>query len=957
VPAENPTTASFELNVLARVRLDVAPVPNDVWRTLPFHEETLHLGAAGAIQAALHRVDVEHASAAVVVQGAAGTGKTHMLGWLREQVRRQGGYFVLVSPPIADDFWPWVVRSIVDGLTRLEDDGGTQLQQLLRRWRSHVATRIMGPGFASAGVTRIELDRFVDGMRMHDPSISVQGESAMRALVLLDSDDIMQQDVGYAYLTGERDAELNERVAWGITPLTQAPRDLATDLSRLLAPTGVTVVAVDQVAVALAQTVRSVPQHQSWPKSDAADQLAAGLAELHQTFQRALVVTTCNPGTWEFLRARMPATAVDQFRVAPSLHAVPSAEVAHSLVARRLTAQFAAVGFVPPYPTWPVRYSAFTGAAGWRARPLLRAIGDHIARCVREGRVTELEQFDSVGVSSREDRPVLPDGHDEVFRALDTRFAALRLRANVAGALRPETEDQMMGPLLRAGLTAWMLERQDGSTYVEDATNAGGHQVHARLRTTGFSADRQWSFRAIAASRPAAAMVRLRSAALSAGLTQTDARRKLFVLRNTSWPQGPILQRTLQSFRDSGGQVLTVSYEDLQTLAALRDLVTEVPAHLHAWLTVRRPAHTVELFRHTLPRLADDVDDVVPHEPGAGSSEPALRLDTGNGNPGLLTVESLRHGVITIAGSGSGKTSLINRVIEHCVLRGVSVIVLDPAGSLTELPAGKTATPSRLEDDGRPDTNVGAELVRWSPVMTGEYPLWFSPLPDFSKVDEPDQYDELVDTVVASLAPLAGLDSTTADAYRGRILLREAVHICAQRDRTSIHDLIEVLAELPHAISDVPADQVTLRGLAQKLLAATATDRRLGADRRPTDLSDLLEPPPGSQARVSVIDLSNLPSQGQQQFATTLHTALFTWIRAHPANGRPLSGLLYTNDAETIAPAGAMTASTRSMLALASQGRRYGFGLVYSTSALNDLNPLARREIAVTIDQSQDPAP
>jgi DNA helicase HerA-like ATPase len=61
--------------------------------------------------------------------------------------------------------------------------------------------------------------------------------------------------------------------------------------------------------------------------------------------------------------------------------------------------------------------------------------------------------------------------------------------------------------------------------------------------------------------------------------------------------------------------------------------------------------------------------------------------------------------------------------------------------------------------------------------------------------------------------------------------------------------------------------------------------------------------------------------------------ALFAWIKRHPASGRPLGGLLVMDEAQTLAPSGAMTASTESTLALASQARKYGLGLIFATQA------------------------
>lgn len=45
-------------------------------------------------------------------------------------------------------------------------------------------------------------------------------------------------------------------------------------------------------------------------------------------------------------------------------------------------------------------------------------------------------------------------------------------------------------------------------------------------------------------------------------------------------------------------------------------------------------------------------------------------------------------GAVVFAGSGSGKTVLLRRIIEECALQGVSAIVLDPNSDLARLGDG-----------------------------------------------------------------------------------------------------------------------------------------------------------------------------------------------------------------------------------------------------------------------------
>lgn len=122
--------------------------------------------------------------------------------------------------------------------------------------------------------------------------------------------------------------------------------------------------------------------------------------------------------------------------------------------------------------------------------------------------------------------------------------------------------------------------------------------------------------------------------------------------------------------------------------------------------------------------------------------------------------------------------------------------------------------------------------------------------------------------------------------------------------------------------------------MAQTLTAARINDPLFGAAGTPLDPGVLLTASPGHRARISVISLIGLSSEEQRQsFVSQLQMGLMTWIKAHPASDRPLSGLLVMDEAQTIAPSGPTTAATESTLALASQARKYGLGLVFATQA------------------------
>jgi hypothetical protein len=143
-----------------------------------------------------------------------------------------------------------------------------------------------------------------------------------------------------------------------------------------------------------------------------------------------------------------------------------------------------------------------------------------------------------------------------------------------------------------------------------------------------------------------------------------------------------------------------------------------------------------------------------------------------------------------------------------------------------------------------------------------------------------------------------------------------------------------MLADLPEGVTSLDKASELAYDMAQTLTAAMINDPLFGGSGVPLDPGVLLTPGLGKRARISVISLIGLPTTEQRQsFVNQLQMALFAWIKLNPANDRPLGGLFVMDEAQTLAPSGAMTACTESTLALASQARKYGLGLVFATQA------------------------
>jgi hypothetical protein len=218
--------------------------------------------------------------------------------------------------------------------------------------------------------------------------------------------------------------------------------------------------------------------------------------------------------------------------------------------------------------------------------------------------------------------------------------------------------------------------------------------------------------------------------------------------------------------------------------------------------------------------------------------------------------------------------------------------------------------------------------------------LSFQPLPDFSLVrDDRDEFQAALDVAVAALAPRARTNGATAKATQGQAVLREALRYYARKDMSGLRQFIGVLAALPDGVSNIGKAPKLAADMADTLSAAMEIDPLFGGEGTAVDPGLLLTPPPGKRARVSVISFVGLTSDAQRQgFVNQLQMALFAWIKRNPAGDRPLGGLLVMDEAQTLAPSGALTACTASTLALVSQARKYGLGLVFATQAPRGLH-------------------
>ena len=948
---------------LAALRLNWVMRPHQVWESfdgqVPARHDPVSLAVSAALQDAQRASD--GAPLGIVVEGEAGAGKTHRLGLVREQVQQDGGYFFLVALTHGETFWESIVESLLDGLWRTNPKTGeTQLQSLLTGLDklAGASSRVFRAAIKGRKVTPQSLDMFIRRLSAAT-QIRPEVRDTARALTLYAAVDPDAQDIAKAYFLSADDLDPADRTTWGLR-VTHSPNRIAEHILQLIGLVGHSVVALDQIEPLLARAAASAASVSNTAEDAGRDhlvnQIADGLMELQERSHRTLTLLTCVPNTWQLIRHRAVTAVADRFRTV-DLPLIQDAEAAREIVERHLTANYRTAGFTPPYPTWPVAPAAFTGAEGYTPRVLLQLIDEHARNCLANGEIRELTDFMKADDSRA--APALSAPDDANLERLDRRFEELRTTADVSAALDPVKEDLVMPVLLRNGIAAWVDENGFSTEeYAPDPPPSSKPPLHAGLaHILDENTEREihYAFRAICHPSPLAALHRLRSAITVSGIAADDDSRHLIILRTGDWSKGVRTQEAVADFVRRGGMQLDADPDELRTFDALGILMKEQDPALPMWLASRRPASRTELLRRALPpdQQRDAADETNPGSSGPTvtdratptsslappSASPTIELGrTQDDNPIRLELESLRKHVAIFAGSGSGKTVLLRRLIEECALQGVSAVVLDPNNDLARLGDPWPQTPPGWQSS---DPQKAAQyldetdVVIWTPRRENGRPLTFQPLPDLvSVLDDKDEFRQAVDIAVSALLPKARALGRTTKAERQRAVLRQSVEYFAHHGGGSLTDLIDLMAELPPAASTITSAVTMAEDMSQTLTAAMVNDPLFGGRGTPVDPSALLTPAPGKKARISVISFVGLPDDEQRQsFVSQLQMALFSWFKRHPAGDRPLGGLLVMDEAQTVAPSGASTPSTQSTLILASQARKYGLGLVFATQA------------------------
>ena len=992
------------LAALRKVNFDWTAHIDQIWRDQPHETESLQADSRRELIERLDDLRDQTSDSSPLGQpllGPAGSGKTHLLGFVRRETLARGMFFILADMTDVGDFWDTVLLGYLRSLQQKLSGGKRQvdhwLVQMIAKFGQGVKKSDAIPQQRPPGLIN-RIDELIAGVRQHHDAEGQQHSDVLRALVLFACDHIDINDLGYKWLQGVT-IDADELSLFGFRQREQTPSSIVRGVSWLLSLTAPAVLALDQLDAIVAEheLARSEPNAEN-PSEQQRRSLAiiqgiaSGLLELRDLSRRTLSVVSSLETTWNVLHVQAAVSMGDRFDSPLLLKPESSSAALRELVAGRLVVAFEQVQSVAPYPTYPFADGFFESYASNTPRELLKACEAHRKACRRAEQVTE-----AGGTSSTSPEPALPAG----WKApISEKVAELAARAPFSELLNEDAES-WQDRLIEAACDALVLENPLPSnvlaTVDKDFMGTGSYDpLHARVRlvlTEQREREVHHSFRFLQKSHHSAFLPRLKAALTASGIDKNLAFRGLSILRFGPIPNGAVTRTLVAELRARGGQLLEPTEAELAMLFALAELLhsADEPRRFEQWLAEERPVSSMACFRGaveslfggaqsasgpaqpeaaTIPSIAappqtstgtppadpsppkppptpeDSLQDPPPVETPKPRSMPST-LPIGRRMAGSdlgeevgIPLAMLPYHTCVFAGSGSGKTVFLKRVIEEAALLGIPSLVLDGANDLSRLALPWPERPeSFLDQDVEKSKQYfdRSEVVIWTPGVANGNPIRLEPLPDFtahgSTVDErAAQLDAASEIATTSIADRI-IDGTGATAQKQMAILKGTMRYFARRPGGKIRDLAALLREPPEDVIEPygKGDKLAL-DLAERLYAQIENDPLIGGSGTPLDPAALLRSSIPGKTRVSVVSLVGLPNYDQKRrFVDQLSSALFSWIKKNPAPPGGILGLFVMDEAKDFVPSGKKVPGKENVQRLAAQARKYGLGLLFAT--------------------------
>ncbi len=839
-----------------------------------------------------------------VIVGAGGSGKTHLLREVRQDMAEKRRGFLMVDLTGVNDFWETTLLQCIDSLRKPFVGEIPQYQLILE----HIINMLRKHNDGRTWVRKLaglDQKKLISGIKKIINVLSKRyriqlqkHHDVIRALILLNSDDFSLSNLGFSWLQG-LGIDPSEKREFGFAVERKKTRDIVEALCWVMSLRGPFLLVFDQMdsivmehhLIAESKSPASADLSEEQQKSKSIiEGLAGGLSALVQTIggSNARIVVSCLETTWNIL-VKTVSTNADRFYTAKMLKNIENKQSAEQLVQQRLCLAYEKAGFKPPYATFPFKPEAFRNAKRLFTREILKHCDDHRKRCIKNQAISELDSFkmEQVGIGNGPDT--------KLINSFNEKLSWLKAKASRDEILDENNEDTILGEMQKTAFKLILTENETPSD-VDASVNldiGGGKSypfLHARARLVyrqrGELED-HLCIRAISRKNATAFQARLKAALTSSGIDKNLRFRRLLIVRNPQVPGGAKTKELCSRFTDAGGLFVKPEEDELKTLFALHQLAQTNPPGFNTWLRHCRPVSNLPMFTDSVKWFfrdcqpsdktetktdednagesqkkdqdsTDSKTSVTDNEKKENEEQKAIRVSSTTESLPVgkrligdethetvsIPIPALRKHTVILAGAGSGKTVLVRRIVEEAALLGVPSIVIDCANDLSRMGKPWPEPPSAWSGtDGikAPQYHGRADVVIWTPGIGKGNPLSFSPLPDLQDVaDDTDELNQMIDMTMGSFTDIVA-PGKSEKSKKKKGILASALRYFSKGQKSGLSNFLVLLDDLPaEGSGGITGADKLAREMSDQIKAELSVNVMLRQDSTEVDPSVLL---------------------------------------------------------------------------------------------------------------------
>jgi hypothetical protein len=945
----------------------------DVWTNDPYDEESIHPDARQVFSellelAADRERNTRGRGRVLLLQGDAGSGKTHLLGTYRREIERlDAGYFAYAQMTTGvPNLRQYLLRNVVDCLQRHSAFGGGDAwmrlsDALIERPVIPVEERdaLRNSDDYPTALIKIRA-RLLDELKHDDPRHNVHAD-ILTALLAIQRRDGNTLSAAMKYFRAEplspQECDyLCSPQGLGGADDPEVLFDRLLRVVQLLGPAGgnAFVLCIDQMEELWDRTAN---RQTRFPE------LVSTICTLTDQHPGLLVVLACLGDFYLTVSDTLYPPQRDRVEMDPPpirLKTERTADEVLALVRRRLKVLDDEAGISAKSEgdnLFPFTSEQLIRLQGSRPRQILAECHEAWKQSRRTG---ELPTIDKRDLQPEKVVVVQSD-----LEAWPQRWNDFR---NEANSIVPKKDSEF------ADMLAWGVNQLAFQTRVALRADSAADLVH--LTINGEQALAGICEGAAQGGKLSRQIASLKQAASTSG-------RSGIVVRSTEFAKSPRAQvyTVLGELLKASGRHVKFPETDWRALSAWRAFVQDHQSNdgFRSWVETARPLSELQGLRdlvqldkllttsgtpepdvqdqpplpthaHTKRNAGTAASKITEHAP---TLDPAIiEIGTTVGlrtEPVSIAVANLTQHVAVLGGTGSGKTTLAMTLIEHLLLRGVPAILVDRKGDLA-----RYADPNSLAQLSSPLGKLFREKVDVSLYTPGNddgRPLALTVLPgSVPNATSRDVRTQAEDAAQALGTMMGYRESQAHTKLRAALLAAVEVLLEIGHKSPSLKSLLDLMS------SEDPALLQKLGYLDQRLLQKLIQDvesfrqlnaRFLAAGAEPLDAEALLgygHHAVSGRTQLSVISTKFLGSEDIVQFwVAQLMIELARFASAHPS--RDLQAVIMLDEADLYLPAIGKPSSKQPLENALRRFRSQGIGIMLATQSPGDIDYRCRENI------------